>query len=272
MGERGQLPKAYLRLDPNVDQSKPGHLATFIRLMCAAHRQPVRGRFKSRRLLEQLLGKANAARVIAEGDVVQIARSDAYYMVGWDEWQEGDITVGERQRRIRSERAARSADVTNGSRKRNGRVTNGSLLRRDSLPAAPAPLVVPTSGSRSKGHKGREAANNASPLSPVEIAVDALLAPRTGTLAQHETMVELAEQLGVPRVVAVLESAMGEPNGYGVALGKLTDAARRVTTNGAERLPGEAPNPRHEGQHPDCFVCGTATPAPKPTARPRSAA
>jgi hypothetical protein len=83
-------------------------------------------------------------------------------------------------------------------------------------------------------------------------------------------MVELAEQLSVPRVVAALEAAIGQPNGYGVALAALTDAAKRVG-NGADRAPGEAPVPKHEGQHPDCFVCGTATP-PKPAAKPAATA
>lgn len=55
---------------------------------------------------------------------------------------------------------------------------------------------------------------------------------------------------------------------------------RHAVSNGAprpgyrqppERLPGEAPNPRHEGQHPDCFVCGTAKVEPRVTARPRTA-
>ena len=29
-----------------------------------------------------------------------------------------------------------------------------------------------------------------------------------------------------------------------------------------ERAPGEAAIVRHNGQHPDCFVCGTAVPEP----------
>lgn len=99
---KGVLPKAYLRLDPNIDQTHtdPGAM---VRLMCAANRQPHRGRFKSRALLDSVLGAKAAKDAIARRDVVE-QPDGRFYVPGWDEWQEGDVTVGERQKRIRARR------------------------------------------------------------------------------------------------------------------------------------------------------------------------
>ncbi len=46
MAERGQLPKAYLRIDPNLDSTHPAP-GDMVALLCAANRQPTRGYFKS---------------------------------------------------------------------------------------------------------------------------------------------------------------------------------------------------------------------------------
>jgi hypothetical protein len=230
MAERGVLPKAYLRIDPNIDQAKPGYLATFMRMLCAAHRQPIRGRFKSRQLLEQLLGKANAGRVIAEGDVRLIGKTGSWYVVGWDEWQEGDVTVGERQRRIRADRAKRAHPSVIASRKSNARVTDKSRSDRYSdVTRSPSSTTQVGKRETASGRKGREAASHASPaLSPVELAVDDLLAPRRGTPAQRQTMVDLAAQLGERRVLSVIATAAGQPNAYGAALSELQEAARHL--------------------------------------------
>lgn len=51
-------------------------------------------------------------------------------------------------------------------------------------------------------------------------------------------------------------------------------APRPGYANGPERLPGEAPVPKHEGQHEDCLVCEpirAAAAAVTPTPRPREA-
>lgn len=39
---RGQLPKAYLRMDPDLNAKHPDNLSEFVRLMCAANRRPWR--------------------------------------------------------------------------------------------------------------------------------------------------------------------------------------------------------------------------------------
>jgi hypothetical protein len=89
-------------MDPNLDQTHPDP-GGFVRLLCAASRQPQRGRFSSRQLLDTILGKGLASRLVQRRDVVPI-EGGRWYVVGWDEWQEGDLTVGERQRRIRDRR------------------------------------------------------------------------------------------------------------------------------------------------------------------------
>lgn len=95
------LPKAYLRVDPNLAFTHPDP-GSFVRLLCLANAQPVRGRFKEWGLLEVGLGAEAAQRLKARGDIVEV--DGRWYVAGWDEWQEGDVTVAERQKRIRERR------------------------------------------------------------------------------------------------------------------------------------------------------------------------
>lgn len=100
---RGHLPKAYLRIDPNIDQTHPDNLDGFVRLICAANRQPTRGSFRSQAVLDSLLGKPNVRRLFERGDVAQ--QPDGTIAVpGWDIWQEGDLTVADRMQRLRDKR------------------------------------------------------------------------------------------------------------------------------------------------------------------------
>ena len=105
---RDGMPRAYLRIDPNIDHTHPD-LATFVRLLCAAARQPDRGRFRDRAQLTSLMGKARVHAMYARADVVDL-EDGRVYVVGWDEWQEGDLTVAERMRRMRARRSGN--DVT----------------------------------------------------------------------------------------------------------------------------------------------------------------
>jgi hypothetical protein len=112
---KGTLPKAYLRIDPNIDQTHPDNLEGFMRLLCVANRQPIRGVFRSREHLIATLGKAGFNRLSARGDVRQ--QGDGTWLVpGWEEWQEGDHTVAERKRRIRSRRADGMAPTSGAER------------------------------------------------------------------------------------------------------------------------------------------------------------
>lgn len=107
--QRGQLPKAYLRIDPNLDSTHPAP-GDMVALMCAANRQPHRGVFKTPELAERVLGRGLYRRSVERGDL--ISNGVGIYVDGWQEWQEGDLTVGERMSRLRDKR--RNKD-TNGS-------------------------------------------------------------------------------------------------------------------------------------------------------------
>lgn len=107
---KGHLPRAYLRIDPNIYSSHPDPGA-FLGLLCAAHMQPWRGRFRDLDLIRRAIGKGATARLLARGDLILV--DGVYYVDGWDEWQEGDFTVGERMRRMRDKRSKkRNATVT----------------------------------------------------------------------------------------------------------------------------------------------------------------
>ena len=128
--ERGSLPHAYLRIDPNIDQTHPDP-GEFLRLLCAADRQPSRGRFKSEEVLRNAIGRRAASLSMVRYDVVLHDGSEEgcldgdrrrercpegphLYVAGWDDWQEGDHTVGERMSRYRSRKKGirRNSTVT----------------------------------------------------------------------------------------------------------------------------------------------------------------
>jgi hypothetical protein len=106
---RGHLPKAYLRIDPNLDSTHPAP-GDMVALLCAANRQPRRGYFKSPDLARAVLGAGLFRRSVARGDLVMNA--SGMFVDGWDMWQEGDVGVGERMRRLREKR--RNSAVTRG--------------------------------------------------------------------------------------------------------------------------------------------------------------
>lgn len=111
MSERAHdgMPRAYLRIDPNVDQVYPELRGTFVGLLCAASRQPERGRFRDRAMLEALCGKRYVKGAYTRRDVVDLP-DGRVYVDGWDDWQEGDWTVAERMRRMRQRRAEKRAE------------------------------------------------------------------------------------------------------------------------------------------------------------------
>jgi hypothetical protein len=99
--EKGVLPKAYLRISPDLDQHEDP--LTMVRLMCLAHRQPERGRFRGEANVIRAIGRKRFNEAVTRGDLERDGL-DRWYLVGWDEWQEGDFTVGERMRRMRARR------------------------------------------------------------------------------------------------------------------------------------------------------------------------
>ena len=108
--------KAYIRTDPLIDERKghysPAQLGTYILVLCKAARQRHRGRFRSVQALRNTMPTAYVRYLpflFDEGDVVEL--DDGSVVVdGWDEWQEGDQTVGERMSRLRNRK--RNATVT----------------------------------------------------------------------------------------------------------------------------------------------------------------
>jgi hypothetical protein len=111
-------PKAYLRLDPDIDQKHPDLLAELIRAMCAANRQRPRGRFDSRAVVEALYGKATVRKLYERGDLVD-QPDGSVYLDQWDEWQEGDVTVIDRMRRLRQRNRGVTEGVTRGVSERS---------------------------------------------------------------------------------------------------------------------------------------------------------
>jgi hypothetical protein len=103
---KGQLPKAYLRLDPLIDSH--ADWPAMVTLMLWANRQPRRGYFKSLDTVRKLLGRKRLDACIARRDLAE-QPDGSYHLLGWEEWNEGDLTVGERVRRLR---ARRSGGVT----------------------------------------------------------------------------------------------------------------------------------------------------------------
>ena len=84
--------RAYLRLDPNLPDTKAdypdGAYRAYVDTLCFAEHQPIRGRFRSAKLLAVLLGKrARWIRcLIDHGDLIPMS-GDKLYVDGWDEWQ-----------------------------------------------------------------------------------------------------------------------------------------------------------------------------------------
>lgn len=106
---RDGMPRAYLRIDPNLDQH-PDPLGMVL-LLCAGARQAERGHFKDRAVVVRAIGAARTKTLIARDDIVELP-DGRWYIEGWDEWQEGDHTVAERMKRMRARRAKRHNTVS----------------------------------------------------------------------------------------------------------------------------------------------------------------
>lgn len=110
--------KAYLRIDPLIDERKshytPAQLGAFVKVLALSSRQGQRGRFRSVKALTGALPAAYGKHVpflVEQGDLIE-QPDGSLYLDGYDEWQEGDVTVKERMARLRN-------------RHRNGAVTGG---------------------------------------------------------------------------------------------------------------------------------------------------
>lgn len=125
--------RAYLRYSPRafhdkviVDGYPPGAFAAFNAVLCLAEEQPERGRFRSGKLLRLMLDEPEEGvhvgwgkwvpYLLDHGDLVRQDRG-VLYVVGWDEWQEGDLSVADRMEAVRVARGE-PAGVTNPGAKR----------------------------------------------------------------------------------------------------------------------------------------------------------
>lgn len=102
--------RAYHRVDPLMDERKghysPGQFGAYLKVQLLAGRQTRRGRFRSIAGLKALLPTAYVRHVdflLAEGDL-DVAKDGAVYLDGWDQWQEGDLTVRDRMAALRNRR------------------------------------------------------------------------------------------------------------------------------------------------------------------------
>ena len=112
------MTRAYIRVDPAFYERKvieDGYplpaVAALIGCLCLAEMQPNRGRFRDLSVLRALLGPAAkwTGYLIDNGDL-KVNVNGSVYIDGWDEWQEGDVTVKERMQRIRNRKGDRIPD------------------------------------------------------------------------------------------------------------------------------------------------------------------
>lgn len=157
------MSRAYLRVAPElferkvVEQGYPLPLfAAFVGMLCLAEHQPHRGRFRDVRVLRALLGPAGrwVPELMARGDIV-CSGDGTVYVDGWDEWQEGDVTVGERVKRIRTRRRATPATVTSVTAPTVDKPLSGSGSGGVAIPPPP------TSGGRRKDRTNPRATGTA---------------------------------------------------------------------------------------------------------------
>ena len=139
------MSRAYIRFSPRtfhekvvIDGYPPGAFAAFAAVLCMAEEQPERGRFRSERLLRLLLDEPEdgvhvgwgkwVKYLLEHGDLVKQDRG-VLYVVGWDEWQEGDFTVAERMRRMRQRRRNKRNGVTPAPSPNRSGVTTDAITK-----------------------------------------------------------------------------------------------------------------------------------------------
>lgn len=110
--------RAYHRVDPLMDERKghysPAQFGAFLKVQLVAGRQTRRGHFRSVAALRALLPGAYVRHVdflIAEGDL-EVSPDGTVYLDGWDQWQEGDLTVRDRMAALRNRRRIATVTVT----------------------------------------------------------------------------------------------------------------------------------------------------------------
>lgn len=127
--------KAYLRFDPLTDERKAGYtdaqFRAFFNVLCAAARQSPRGRFRNAAQLRGLLGRhaRHVAFLVTEGDLRSMA-DGTIYVDGWDQWQEGDLSVADRMAALRNRKGNGATRSPGAERTANWRLRN-DVFERD---------------------------------------------------------------------------------------------------------------------------------------------
>lgn len=223
--------KAYIRIDPLIDERKghytPAQLGAYVMVLCKSARQTPRGRFRSARALKNMVPSAYI-KVLPflydEGDLTE-QDDGTVYVDGWDEWQEGDLTVGERMKRMRN-------------RKRNAAVTSAvtSTVTQPYRSATTLDIDVYTDGS----NEPQESAREDDPL-------DAYYRVKAGQIYEDGTryVSELAEKYGASQVASMLGVVASEEGTAGKFLTKVAarlaiDSEKREKASGARRKAADA--------------------------------
>lgn len=178
--------RAYHRVDPLMDEKKshytPSQLGAFMKVQLLAGRQAEPGFFRSKAALEAALPPLYAVELghlLAEHDLIE-QPDGRVYVDGYREWQEGDLTVAERMRRLRERKAsdAQKGTQRNGDRNggRNGSVSRTVTTRARASVTSASPAAnarrdslrsSPSSVGDSVGVRGVTARENGSePMSP----------------------------------------------------------------------------------------------------------
>ena len=187
--------RAYHRVDPLMDERKshysPAQFGAFLKVQLLAGRQARRGWFRSEAALRGALPGPYVRHLdflIAQGD---IKMADAgIYVDGWDEWQEGDLTVRDRMAALRN-------------RKRNATVT-GTVTPTVTPPSPTAirssvGISVSSSVSSSSPARGRESRPTGSVdrdplLAQIKAAVEAKYGPEGPTIPEPTRPLSAAER------------------------------------------------------------------------------
>lgn len=226
--------RAYHRVDPIMDERKshytPAQLGSFLKVQLMAGRQTRRGRFRSVAALKSSLAPPYARSVdflVEQGDIIPTVRHEEckqcpdgpiprgeVYVDGWDEWQEGDLTVRDRMARLRNRK--RNNGVTTASPDRNATVTTGT------------PDGVSGSVGVGVGVGSLTSVSDTRAMSEVEKAAHRL---RNGNATEPmvDAFLSFAEQLGDAKVLQVAGHWESNPvrDRYGSAKQELEHLAKQ---------------------------------------------
>ena len=144
------MTRHYLRIDPMLYERKvirQGYtlpeFGAYVATLTLAESQPDRGRFRDERLLRALLGPGSrhVKTLMERGDLVSLP-DGRIYIDGWDEWQEGDVTVAERVARIRNRKKVTVPTVTSETPDRLSGSGSGSGSAAETALSQDEPYVV----------------------------------------------------------------------------------------------------------------------------------